>query len=188
MTLQPVPTRASFGLSAESSTSAGSSAPAAKRKATAARPRATRATTRGTTRGRGRVARGKRAQPTGRHTYFDQPGVNYELYYTQVICQTCRTAGHTNTYQILHHTNSCTIQHDIKQSVPQHQSVLRYILLNIVFLQLQHVRQHLVIVELKLIAGHQDQQQQPVRYNRKFSFIRGKIVITRPTSKYSIMR
>ena len=62
---------ASFGLSAESSTSAGNSAPAAKRKATAARPRATRATTRGTTRGRGRGARGKRGQPTGRHTYFD---------------------------------------------------------------------------------------------------------------------
>ena len=59
---------ASFGLSAESSTSAGNSAPAAKRKATAARPRVT---TRGTTRGRGRGARGKRAQPTGRHTYFD---------------------------------------------------------------------------------------------------------------------
>ena len=62
---------ASFGLSAESSTSAGNSAPAAKRKATAARPRATRATTSGTTRGRRRGARGKRGQPTGRHTYFD---------------------------------------------------------------------------------------------------------------------
>ena len=62
---------ASFGLSAESSTSAGNSEPAAKRKATAARPRPTRVTTRGTTRGRGRGARGKRAQPTGRHTYFD---------------------------------------------------------------------------------------------------------------------
>ena len=62
---------ASFGLSVESSTSAGNSAPAAKRKATAARPRSTRATTRGTTRGRGRGARGKRGQPTGRHTYFE---------------------------------------------------------------------------------------------------------------------
>ena len=61
---------ASFGVSAESSTSAGNSAPAAKKKATAPRPRGTKPT-RGSTRGRGRGARGKRGQPTGRHTYFD---------------------------------------------------------------------------------------------------------------------
>ena len=60
---------ASFGLSAESSTSAGNSAPAAKKKATAPRPRGTKPT-RGSTRGRGRGAWGKRGQPTGRHTYF----------------------------------------------------------------------------------------------------------------------
>ena len=60
---------ASFGLSGESSTSAGNSAPGAKKKATAPRPRGTKPT-RGSTRGRGRGARGKRGQPTGCHTYF----------------------------------------------------------------------------------------------------------------------
>ena len=61
---------ARFGLSAESSTSAATSAPATKRKPTAAPSRGTKAT-RGTTRGRGRGTRGQRGQPAGRHTYFD---------------------------------------------------------------------------------------------------------------------
>ena len=61
---------ARFGLSAESSTSAATSAPAAKRKPTAARSRGSKAT-RGTTRGRGRGTRGQRGHPAGRHTYFD---------------------------------------------------------------------------------------------------------------------
>ena len=61
---------AGFGLSAESSTLAGNSAPPAKKKATAPRPRETKPT-RGSTRGQGRGAQGKRGQPTVRHTYFD---------------------------------------------------------------------------------------------------------------------
>ena len=61
---------ARFGLSAESSTSATISAPAAKRKPTAARSRGSKAT-RGTTQGRGRGTRGQRGHPAGRHTYFD---------------------------------------------------------------------------------------------------------------------
>ena len=61
---------ARFGLSAESSTSATTSAPAAKRKPTAARSRGSKAT-RGTTQGRGRGTRGQRGHPAGRHTYFD---------------------------------------------------------------------------------------------------------------------
>ena len=61
---------ARFGLSAESSTSATTSAPAAKRKPTAARSRGSKAT-RGTTQGRGRGTQGQRGHPAGRHTYFD---------------------------------------------------------------------------------------------------------------------
>ena len=61
---------ARFGLSADRSRSAATSAPPAKRKPTAARSRGSKAT-RGTTRGRGKATRGQRGQPTVRHTYFD---------------------------------------------------------------------------------------------------------------------
>ena len=61
---------ARFGFSADTSSSAPTSAPATKRKQTTPRTRGTRPP-RGTTRGRPRGSRAKRGHPTARHIYFD---------------------------------------------------------------------------------------------------------------------